>query len=153
MIGQRFAAACAGAALAVALAGCAPQSSLDSAAGAQMQDAVVSVAQAAASGDPAGASTQLDGLQAQLDAAIHNDKVTAARAARIQTAIDAVRADLQALLAPPPAPEPSATPAVTQPSGTDDGGGDKGGGSDNSGPGNNNGNGNGSNGKGKSGKD
>jgi hypothetical protein len=148
MMRQRLTAAVAGVALALALAGCAPQASLDSSASAQMRDAVVAVAQAAASGDPAGASTKLDGLQGQLDAAVQNDQVTAARAARIQTAIDAVRADLQALLAPPPAPSPTQT--QTQTTGT--GGGQ--GGNENSGPGNNNGNkDDDGKGKGKGGKD
>jgi hypothetical protein len=151
---QRIAAAVAGGLLVLGLAGCAGPSSLDSAASAGMQDSVVAVAQLAAKGDAAGATAQLDTLQSQLDAAVEGDLVTAARAARIQDAIDVVRADLAALVAPQPAPSPteSETAVVDDSgSGNTDGGGDDGGsgGDDNSGKGKNNGNENGNSGKGK----
>jgi len=124
------------------LAGCgAPPADIDSGTAAEMQTTVVSIAESAAAGDAAGALTQLDGLQQQLDAAHADGSVSAERAAAIQTRIDLVRADLQ----PEPAPvvEPSTDPAP-DPTVSDQDGGDEGG-SDNSGPGNNNGNGNGNN--------
>ena len=101
---------------------------------ASMQSAVVAVAESAAAGDPTTALARLDELQQQLDAALAAGDVTQERAAAIQSAIDAVRADLQP--APAPTVEPAPAPATTvDPGVTDDGG------NDNSGPGNNNGNG------------
>jgi ribosomal protein S20 len=145
MIRRTLVAAAAAAALAAGLAGCASPA-LEDEAGSQLQGSVVDVAQAAASGDVAGALVQLDEVEAQLDAAVEADAVTAARAARIQSAIDAVRTDLEALAAP----EPVTTPTEPPPTPVDQG--NQGGGNENSGPGNNNGNGNG-NGNGNSGKD
>ncbi|TDN92125.1 hypothetical protein [Microbacterium sp. BK668] len=167
MMSPRFAAAVAGGLLVVGLTACAPQSSLDAAAGASMQDTVVAVAELAANRDTAGATARLDELQSQLDAAIDGDLVTAARAARIQDAIDAVRADLAALSTTPPDPSPTPSETVQDDDGggsddVSDDGGESGGndsgpgdggssGNGNSGPGNNNGNGKGSgNGKGGS---
>ena len=130
------------------LAGCAatPGDITDDAA-AQLQSTVASVAETAAAGDPAGALTQLDVLQQQLDAALADGSVSAERAAAIQAKIDIVRAELQP--APAPSVEPAPEPTPDQTVSDDDGGPDDGGGgNDNSGPGNNNGNDNGS-GKGK----
>jgi hypothetical protein len=146
MTRRRLALAFASAVLVIGLAGCATPT-LDGATGSDLQRSVVEVAELAAAGDAAAAIAQLDDLQTDLDAAIATDLITAARAARIQTAIDAVRIDLETLLAP--TPEPTATPEQT----VDDSGevpedGDNGEGNDNGGPGNNNGN----SGKGNSGK-
>jgi hypothetical protein len=144
---RRLTAAAAALALAAAiLAGCAPgPTALSSQVSTDMQSAVVAVAESAAAGDPTTALAHLDELQQKLDAALAAGDVTAERAAAIQSAIDAVRTDLQPAPAPSvepaPAPEPTVDPGVT-----DDGG------NDNSGPGNNNGNGKDDNGKGK-GKD
>ncbi|WP_243073913.1 hypothetical protein [Microbacterium sp. SS28] len=135
---RRLAASAAAAAIVVAaLTGCASPS-LDTSFGDQLQTSVVEVASAAAGGDLPGAIVQLDEVQAQLQEAIDAEAVTAARAARIQTAIDAVRADLEALVPPAPAPAPEPAPVEPGTDGVDDG--DQGNGNDNSGPGNNNGN-------------
>jgi ribosomal protein S20 len=144
---RRLTAAAAALALSAAiLAGCAPgPTALSSQVSTDMQSAVVAVAESAAAGDPTTALARLDELQQKLDAALAAGDVTAERAAAIQSAINAVRTDLQPAPAPSvepaPAPEPTVDPGVT-----DDGG------DDNSGPGNNNGNGKDDNGKGK-GKD
>jgi hypothetical protein len=107
-----------------------------------MQDGVVQIAQLAAGGDIAGAASQLDALQAQLAEAVDGDLVSAARAARIQTAIDAVRADLDGLQAP--APEPETTQPAPSPSEAEDSEkGDDKAKPDNSGPGSNSGKGKG----------
>lgn len=157
MIRRRFAAALAGAALVVGLAGCAATGPLDGSAAAAMQDSVVAVAQLAAGGDPNAANAKLDELQTQLDSAIDGDLVTAARAASIQNAIDAVRADLAALIAaatePEPAPAESTAPADTGSSQPTDSVGNTGATNPNTGPGNNNGNPDSNNGKGKGKKD
>ena len=140
MIPHRLAAALAGVALVAGLSGCASPA-LDEAAGSQLQESVVAIADAAAAGDLAGAVGGLDELQTELDAAIAADRVTAARAARIQAAIDAVRTDLASLQA---ATAPVETPAPVEPTdttGTTGAGDTGGGGNANSGPGNNNGNG------------
>lgn len=70
----------------------------------QMQAVVLSVAESAAAGDTVTALQRLDELQQRLDAAVAAGDVSAERAAAIQQAIDAVRADLQ------PAPEPTVAP-------------------------------------------
>jgi hypothetical protein len=143
MIPHRLAAAVVGAALVAGLSGCASPA-LDESAGAQLQESVVAIADAAAAGDLAGAVGGLDELQTELDAAIAEDMVTAARAARIQAAIDAVRTDLaslQAATAPVETPAPVEPTDTTGTSGTSGDGDSGGGGNDNSGPGNNNGNG------------
>jgi hypothetical protein len=124
------------------LAGCSPTpAALSEEVSTGMQSGVVAVAEAAAAGDSVGALARLDELQQKLDAALAAGEVSAERAVAIQTAIDAVRADLQ------PVPEPSVEPLPEQtvdPGVTDDGDDN---GNDNSGPGNNNGN--SENGKGK----
>ncbi len=111
----------------------------------------MAIAESAAAGDLAGAVGGLDELQTELDAAMEADLVTAARAARIQAAIDTVRSDLEALQAPaqvetPTPVEPTNTggdTAGTGASGNENSGPGNNNGKDNSGPGNNNGNGNG----------
>lgn len=139
---RRTLAAVVGVVLAVGLSGCAGSGSLDTATGARMQDGVVQIAQLAAGGDIAGAASQLDALQAQLAEAVDGDLVSAARAARIQTAIDAVRADLDGLQAP--APEPETTQPAPSPSEAEDSEkGDDKAKPDNSGPGSNSGKGKG----------
>ncbi len=124
------------------LAGCTPApTTLSEEISTDMQSGVVAVAEAAAAGDSVSALARLDELQQKLDAALAAGAVSAERADAIQTAIDAVRADLQ------PAPEPTVEPLpepTVEPGTTDDGDDD-----DNSGPGNNNGKGNSENGKGK----
>lgn len=122
------------------LAGCTPApTTLSEEISTDMQSGVVAVAEAAAAGDSVSALARLDELQQKLDAALAAGAVSAERADAIQTAIDAVRADLQ------PAPEPTVEPLPepTVEPGTTDGD------DDNSGPGKNNGNGNSENGKGK----
>ena len=123
-----------------ALAGCTPApTTLAEEISTDMQNGVVAVAEAAAAGDSVSALARLDELQQKLDAALAAGAVSAERAGAIQTAIGAVRADLQ------PTPEPTVEPLpepTVEPGTTDDG-------DDNSGPGNNNGNGNSENGKGK----
>ncbi|WP_442576607.1 hypothetical protein ACSBPH_05590 [Microbacterium sp. F51-2R] len=157
MIGRRFAAALAGTALIIGLTGCAATGPIDGSAAAAMQDSVVAVAQMAAGGDPTAANAKLDELQTQLDSAIDDDLVTAARAASIQNAIDAVRTDLATLIAaatrPEPAPAESTTPVDTGSTQPTDNVGDTGSTNPNSGPGNNSGNPDSNNGKGKGKKD
>ena len=89
------------------LAGCAstpvelaPDVALD------LQNAVVAVAEPAADGDLTTSLERLDAVQEQLDAAISTGDVSAQRAALIQSAIDAVRADLELALTPEPEPTP-----------------------------------------------
>jgi ribosomal protein S20 len=84
----------------LALAGCsAAPTDLESTAATDLQTAVVAVATPAAAADYETAITQLDEVQARLDAAIEDGAVSASRAAQIQSAIDVVRADLEAALA------------------------------------------------------
>jgi hypothetical protein len=87
------------------MAGCSP-SDLSAATADDLQVSVVSIADAAAAGDTATALAAVDGLQQQLTAALDAGTVRAERGARIQAALDQVRADLQALV-PTPTPEPS----------------------------------------------
>ena len=95
------------------LAGCASESAdLDSDVATTLQSSVVAVAEPAADGDLTTSLERLDAVQEHLDAAIAEGAVSAERAALIQSAIDAVRADLEMLLTPEP--EPSATPAEPQ---------------------------------------
>lgn len=146
MTRRRIASAVVAISLAAWLAGCSAPA-IDSATGSALQDSVVAVAEQSAEGDNEAALAQLDELQSQLDAAIASDLITAARAARVQDAIDAVRADLEALVAPEPSPTPTEPADTGTDTSVDDsgGGGDSGssgggGGNENSGPGNNNGN-------------
>lgn len=130
MIRHRPAALLAGAALLIPLTACSAPA-LDAGVAAQLQDSVTAVAGAAAAGDLAAAATRLDELQAEFDTAVEADQVTAARAARIQSAITAVRADLVAAT-PSPSTSPSGEPADDD---ADDGDKGQGGGNGNDGPG------------------
>ncbi|MCR2763906.1 hypothetical protein NQ152_10365 [Microbacterium sp. zg.B48] len=137
------------------LAGCAAaDSDISTAAAAEMQTTVLAIAESAAAGDAPGALVQLDRLQQQLDGAVTDGSVDAARARVIQTRIDVVRADLQ----PDPVVEPGPAPSIDT-GGTENGpvgdtgngnSGDNGNGNGNNGNGNN-GNGNGNNGNGNNG--
>jgi hypothetical protein len=139
VIRRRLALVAAAAIISLGLAGCSTPA-LDDATAAQLQHSVIELADLAAAGDTPGAIGRLDQLQTDLDAAIASDLITAARAARVQTAIDAVRADLETLIAavPAPAPTPSEQPVDTTVNTGTSTGGDPGGGKENSGPGNNN---------------
>lgn len=138
---RRLAAVGAGLGLCVGvLAGCTPApSSLSPELSSELQQGVVAVAESASAGDAATALVRLDELQQRLDAAVTAGDVSTQRATAIQSAIDAVRADLQPAPLPSvdPAPQPTVDPGVTDE------------GNDNSGPGNNNGNGDDDKGKGK----
>ncbi|MGY4859893.1 hypothetical protein [Cryobacterium sp. AP23] len=96
------------------LAGCAtatPDLNADTAAG--LQDGVLTVSEAAANGDFAGAQAALEVVQADLTAATAADGVTDTRAAEIQTAIDLVATDLAAAVAGAPVETPEEAPAET----------------------------------------
>ena len=89
------------------LSGCsASDSSIDDATAQTLDDAVVAVAERASVDDFAGALTELDALQAALDAALEAGSVTAERASAVQAEIEVVRSDLAAAV---PAPAPEAT--------------------------------------------
>lgn len=94
----------------VLLSGCAPSDPSD-AVTARLDASVVQTADRAASGDYAGAAASLDVLQTRLAEYVEAGDVTADRSAEIQAAIDAVRADLAALIAAQttPTPEPTET--------------------------------------------
>jgi len=128
----------------LSLAGCATTPpELSSTVSADMQNAVVSIAESAATGDATGALQHLDALQQQLDAALADGSVSEARASAIQSALDVVRADLQS---PAPIVEPSTEPTA-DPGTTDDDDDDSSNGNEG------NGNGNGNSGNDKGGKD
>ena len=94
-------------ATALMVAGCSSAPTpIDATVSTELQSGVVEIADAAATGDFEAGLTRLDELQAQLDAAIDTGGVTAQAAVAIQTAIDAVRADLVTLSAPEPEPTP-----------------------------------------------
>jgi hypothetical protein len=76
------------------LAGCAPAPEVSASASEQLQTSVRLVATHAAANDTASAVTELDALQAQLDAAVASDDVSDERAQTVQAKIDLVRADL-----------------------------------------------------------
>ena len=142
--------------------GCAQSDTdLNAESAAQLQSLVVSVAETAATGDYAAAMSELDALQAALDAARDQGEVSDERAATIQAAIDVVRADLvqaaESATPSAPAEEPVEAPAPVAPvaPGPDEGDGDEGGPGDEGNPGNgndgNSGNGNGNSGNGNNG--
>jgi hypothetical protein len=127
----------------------------------QLQSHVVSVAETAATGDYAAAMVELDALQAALDTAREQGDVSDERAATIQAAIDAVRADLVQAVesatpsapaeAPVEAPAPVA-PDVAEPEEGDGNGGEGGNsGEGNQGNGNDGNSGNGNDGNGNDG--
>lgn len=81
--------------LAGSLAACGPTGTgLQGDAAGQLQERVLSVSQAAAANDPAGGLAALDGLEADLAAAVGKGQVSEDRRRSIVTAIAAVRADL-----------------------------------------------------------
>jgi Meckel syndrome type 1 protein len=79
-----------------ALAGCGPAPELGRGAASQLQAQVLSVSQAAAANDRAGALKHLDELLTRLDAAAASGEVSFRRHQSIKSSIDAVRADLVA---------------------------------------------------------
>jgi hypothetical protein len=81
--------------LAAALAGCGSASpDLNTDAAQKLQAKVLTVTQAAAGGDPAGALRSLDDLVAELDASAAEGNVSFKRHQSITKAVEAVRADL-----------------------------------------------------------
>jgi hypothetical protein len=76
---------------------------------------VLAVADSSSGGDFTGALGRLVALQNALGDATAAGTVSATRSVQIQAAIDAVREDLQAKLAPVPSviPSPSPSPSVT----------------------------------------
>ncbi|KZX21627.1 hypothetical protein [Rathayibacter tanaceti] len=112
----------AGAVLASALllSGCsaAPQG-IDEGTAQTLDDAVVAVAERASAEDYPGALAELAGLQSALDSALAGGSVSAERAATVQARVDAVRADLDALVGgaddPTPVRTPSSAPGQTTP--------------------------------------
>lgn len=103
---RRLGAGLAAAALALALTAC---GGTDPSPTAALQDGVVAIADAAAAGDTTSALARVDALQQQLTEALDAGTITADTAARIQAALDVVRADLTALI---PVPE---TPVLDSP--------------------------------------
>ena len=101
------------------LAGCsAGATDIDQETSTQMQGAVQEIAVTAEGGDYGAAVVRLNALQAQLDQSLQAGRVGGARGVQIQTAIDQVRADLDAIIrmpvrasdspstrAPPPSPD------------------------------------------------
>ncbi|MDE8667610.1 hypothetical protein PY310_03325 [Pseudarthrobacter sp. H3Y2-7] len=82
------------------LAACGPaDSGLKQDTAAKLQQRVLSVSQAAAGNDPTGALNELTALEADLAAATDNGTVSDARRRSITTAVAAVRADLNDVLA------------------------------------------------------
>lgn len=101
------------------LSGCAaPASDISVRTSELMESMVISTADQAAAGDTTGASGTLDALQSQLDRAVAAGDVTDARAARIQEAIDLVRADLQPASEVAPTETPASSDSVTPDSST-----------------------------------
>ena len=126
--------------LALGLSACAASSENTAAA---MHASVVQISERAAAGDYAGALAELALLERDVATAAENGSIDAAREAEILTAMDVVRADLEAAdVATTPAPEPT-----TEPTQEGDDAPDPGEDNPNKGPGNNSGN----NGNGNSG--
>lgn len=89
-----------------ALSGCTPSGQqLDAEAAAQLQASVLAVTSAAAAGEFSEAVAALDALEEQATEATASGAIDPSRSARIQAAIDLVRADL-ATAGPQPTPEP-----------------------------------------------
>ena len=109
----------AGIALATALAisGCAfTSTSPDAATSRPLEQTVLAITTAVAAGEWATADRDLDALSAQVDTALAEGTLTVERAAEIRAAIDLVRDDIAAELAPPgETPEPSQTPGSDKP--------------------------------------
>lgn len=105
----------------VILAGCAQTTDLSKDAATSLQSSVRLVAEQAASRDYASALASLDSLQSQLDGDIAAGLVSRDRGARIQAAIDLVRADLGPKATPSPTPIPSPTSTKGKGNGKDNG--------------------------------
>jgi hypothetical protein len=121
--------------LVLGLSACAASSENTAAA---MHDSVVQISERAAAGDYAGALAELALLERDVATAAENGAIDATREAEIRSAMDVVRADLEAADAPAaPTPEPTTTPTEN---GDDNPDPDED--NPNKGPGNNNGNGN-----------
>ncbi len=105
----------------VMLAGCAPTTDLSKDAASSLQASVRLIAGQAASRDFAAALASLDSLQSQLDGDIAAGLVSRDRGARIQAAIDLVRADLGPRATPTPSPTPSPSPTKDKGPGGDKG--------------------------------
>ncbi|HEY8914213.1 hypothetical protein [Lacisediminihabitans sp.] len=105
----------------VILAGCAQTTDLSKDAATSLQSSVRLVAEQAASRDYAAALASLDSLQSQLDGDIAAGLVSRDRGARIQAAIDLVRADLGPKATPSPTPTPSPTSTKGKGNGKDNG--------------------------------
>jgi hypothetical protein len=86
-------------AVALVLAGCAPQPDLTDSAAQELQGQVLAVSTAAAGGSLEEALTALDAAEQELDAALAAEEVTPARYREIRDAIRLVRADLEAGIA------------------------------------------------------
>jgi len=131
--------------LVLGLSACAASSESTEAA---MHDSVVQMSERAAAGDYAGALAELALLERDVATAAENGAIDATREAEIRSAMDVVRADLEAAdVVDTPAPEPTTDPDQPVQNGDDEP--DPGEDNPNKGPGNNNGN----NGNGNSGKD
>jgi hypothetical protein len=103
------------------LAGCAQTTDLSTDAATSLQGSVRLIAERAASRDYSAALESLDSLQSQLDGDIAAGLVSRDRGARIQAAIDLVRADLGPKATPTPTATPSPSPAPTKGKGKGDG--------------------------------
>jgi len=98
------------------LSGCsASDSSIDDATAQTLDDAVVAVAERASVDDFAGALTELEALQAALNAALEAGSVTAERASAVQAEIEVVRSDLAAAIAAVPTPSTEQTQEEEEP--------------------------------------
>lgn len=103
----------------VILTGCAQTADLSTDAATSLQGSVRHVAEQAASRDYSGALASLDSLQSQLAGDITAGLVSRDRGARIQGAIDRVRADLAPRTTPSATPAPSPTPTGDKVTGKD----------------------------------
>ncbi|MET0853507.1 MAG: hypothetical protein ABWY30_02670 [Microterricola sp.] len=93
---------------------------LEAPAATQLQSAVLLVTESSAAGDFATALQQLDAVEATLLDAAAGEKVSAARAARIQAAITMVRTDLEAAIRDDEAtPAPAETSSPSESPSTD----------------------------------
>lgn len=106
------------------LAGCSAAPELDEAAGRRLQDRVSAAKQLTAQQNYTGAVAELDQLARELQTAVANGEVSAARSSRIEASVSKVRAGLDAAIAAAkPTPEP--VPSTTAPAGgNDNAGGD-----------------------------
>lgn len=93
--------------IAALLGGCAAETSIDGATSTQFQASVISIAESASSGDPAGALAQLGELESALQLALDEGRVSTRRGAEITAAVALVRADLTAAVEAIPVPEPA----------------------------------------------